>query len=102
DGIRDRNVTGVQTCALPILTILKNKTSSKEESIERYMDDVFSTIKQRDPHETEFHQAVYDIFQSIKPALVKSPTYIQHNILERKIGRASCRERTKNKDVRIQ
>ncbi|HLR08517.1 MAG TPA: NADP-specific glutamate dehydrogenase [Bacillota bacterium] len=65
------------------MTILKNKTSSKEESIERYMDDVFSTIKQRDPHETEFHQAVYDIFQSIKPALVKNPTYIQHNILER-------------------
>src|SRR5699024_11836001 len=24
DGIRDRNVTGVQTCALPILSILDN------------------------------------------------------------------------------
>src|SRR5699024_12007404 len=24
DGIRDRNVTGVQTCALPILTLSKN------------------------------------------------------------------------------
>src|SRR5699024_993388 len=25
DGIRDRNVTGVQTCALPILKLLKDK-----------------------------------------------------------------------------
>src|SRR5699024_11779045 len=30
DGIRDRNVTGVQTCALPIL----GKTSEKELQIE--------------------------------------------------------------------
>src|SRR5699024_2519830 len=31
DGIRDRNVTGVQTCALPILTDQVSNTSNKEK-----------------------------------------------------------------------
>src|SRR5699024_11719136 len=32
DGIRDRNVTGVQTCALPILKTKDKKTKSKSDS----------------------------------------------------------------------
>ena len=32
DGIRDRLVTGVQTCALPIFTFEKNRKSSSPSS----------------------------------------------------------------------
>ncbi|WP_246569719.1 NADP-specific glutamate dehydrogenase [Lentibacillus saliphilus] len=54
-----------------------------EQRAQAYIDEVFSQIKQRDPHETEFHQAVDVIFKSIKPALVKNPAYIDNRILER-------------------
>src|SRR5207249_7687679 len=35
DGIRDRNVTGVQTCALPIFTIYNGRLSRYGFSLER-------------------------------------------------------------------
>ncbi|TQS72025.1 NADP-specific glutamate dehydrogenase [Ornithinibacillus gellani] len=60
------------------------KTVSKEEEdVQRHLDEVFSKIQTRDPHEKEFHQAVLTFFKSIKPTLVKNPTYLEHQILER-------------------
>lgn len=63
-------------------TVLKNGTSQVEAQVQSYLDEVFEMIKRRDPHEQEFHQAVSIIFKSIKPALVKNPAYIEHQILE--------------------
>ncbi|MDY0404426.1 NADP-specific glutamate dehydrogenase [Virgibacillus sp. 179-BFC.A HS] len=60
----------------------KKNVSTIEESVENYLEEVYKKIVQRDPHEDEFHQAVRIIFKSIKPALVKNPKYIRHNILE--------------------
>src|SRR5699024_11274232 len=39
DGIRDRNVTGVQTCALPILDWIDNFVSKKITAIPANTDD---------------------------------------------------------------
>src|SRR5699024_4381914 len=44
DGIRDRNVTGVQTCALPIFTVLLNNINIYE-SREKFMQ---LTIQKKD------------------------------------------------------
>lgn len=65
---------------------LFNQSTSKEElDVQKYLDDVFEKVTQRDPNEKEFHQAVHVFFQSIKPTLHRNPKYIQHNILERLI-----------------
>src|SRR5699024_11627989 len=48
DGIRDRNVTGVQTCALPILLRAKANVNAMfmvEDYAEEYMNHFFNVIR---------------------------------------------------------
>ncbi|UGB33106.1 NADP-specific glutamate dehydrogenase [Metabacillus sp. B2-18] len=53
------------------------------ESVHHYVDQVFETVKRRNPNESEFHQAVKEVFDSLKPVLAKNPQYIKQGILER-------------------
>src|SRR5699024_12051400 len=73
DGIRDRNVTGVQTCALPILM---------RDSI---------------PGSQEGRKKVKQIYGKIngkkKPVPIGELNLDMGNVLIEEIGRASCRER---------
>lgn len=48
-----------------------------------YTDAVFETVRQRNPHESEFQQAVKEILGSLAPILAKEPKYREHGILER-------------------
>ena len=41
------------------------------------------TIINRSPGETEFHQAVDEVFESVKPVLEKNPQYNKYKIFER-------------------
>ena len=43
----------------------------------------FQKIKQRDPNQAVFHQAVEEVFGSLKPFLEKNPKYTQQGLLER-------------------
>ncbi|WP_290919976.1 NADP-specific glutamate dehydrogenase [Halodesulfovibrio sp.] len=45
--------------------------------------DILDLIKSRDPNEREFHQAVTEVVDSIKPVLDRNPHYRSANILER-------------------
>jgi glutamate dehydrogenase (NADP+) len=45
--------------------------------------DILDLIKSRDPNEREFHQAVTEVVESIKPVLDRNPHYRRANILER-------------------
>ena len=47
------------------------------------LNTLFQTIKQRDPNQAVFHQAVEEVFGSLKPFLEKNPKYLQHGLLER-------------------
>lgn len=47
------------------------------------LNQLFQTIKQRDPNQPEFHQAVEEVFGSLQPFLAKNPKYMQHSLLER-------------------
>ena len=47
------------------------------------LDQFFQTIKQRDPNQPEFHQAVEEVFGSLQPFLAKNPKYMQQSLLER-------------------
>lgn len=57
--------------------------SNPNQIAQNYVNDVFETVKQRNPNEFEFHQAVKEIFDSLVPVLEKEPKYMEHNILER-------------------
>ncbi|OBW93248.1 hypothetical protein QV01_02585 [Gallibacterium genomosp. 3] len=44
---------------------------------------LFQKIKQRDPNQAPFHQAVEEVFSSLAPFLAKNPKYSQYGLLER-------------------
>jgi len=48
-----------------------------------YVDEVYETVKKRNPGESEFHQAVKEIFDSLIPVFAKHPKYKENSILER-------------------
>jgi glutamate dehydrogenase (NADP+) len=47
------------------------------------MDTIVDRIKARDPGEKEFHQAIHEVMDSIKPVLDRNPEYRHAGILER-------------------
>ena len=47
------------------------------------MSDIIDIVKSRDPSENEFHQAVTEVMESIKPVLDRNPEYLESRILER-------------------
>jgi glutamate dehydrogenase (NADP+) len=48
-----------------------------------YVEQVFETVKKRNPGEPEFHQAVQEVLRSIAPALERHPEYVETRLLER-------------------
>ena len=48
-----------------------------------YVKDVFDRVKLRDPDQPEFHQAVWEVLETLEPVLDKHPVYKDANILER-------------------
>ena len=47
------------------------------------MTDIIDLVKEKDPGENEFHQAVFEVYESIKPVLEQNPLYQQAKIMER-------------------
>jgi glutamate dehydrogenase (NADP+) len=47
------------------------------------MEDIVSLIKNRDPDQREFHQAVKEVLESVRPVIEKNPEYRQQAVLER-------------------
>lgn len=47
------------------------------------MSDILKTIQTKDPAEKEFHQAVQEVIESVKPVLDRNPEYRHNAILER-------------------
>jgi len=47
------------------------------------MADILNTVKNRDPQEKEFHQAVSEVMESVRPVLEQNPIYRQTKIPER-------------------
>lgn len=48
-----------------------------------YTEQVLKALHQRDAHEAEFLQAVWEIFESIEPVVARHPKYQKARILER-------------------
>ncbi len=52
---------------------------------EQYVDDIMALVAQRNPGETEFHQAVREVAESVAPVIEKRPELAKARILERMI-----------------
>ena len=48
-----------------------------------YINEVFASVKAKNPAEPEFHQAVMEVFDSLRPVFDRHPEFISHKILER-------------------
>lgn len=47
-----------------------------------YMSELMERVIKRNPAEPEFHQAVWEVLQSLNPVITAHPKYIQEGILE--------------------
>ncbi|WP_066295705.1 NADP-specific glutamate dehydrogenase [Bacillus sp. FJAT-29937] len=63
-------------------TIEEVKNNESKVAV-NYVNEVFEKVKTRNPFESEFHQAVEEIFDSLLPVFSKHPKYMDQNILER-------------------
>jgi Glutamate dehydrogenase/leucine dehydrogenase len=61
-------------------TILSDESMTQAKA---YVEKVYKTVIARNPYESEFHQAVKEILESLTPVFAKEPHYIKHGILER-------------------
>ncbi|WP_079527825.1 NADP-specific glutamate dehydrogenase [Halobacillus hunanensis] len=63
---------------------IQEKIKTTETQVaEKYVEKVLEKIKQRSPHEPEFHQAAEEALHSLVPVLAKKTEYMEHGILER-------------------
>src|SRR5699024_11556902 len=83
DGIRDRNVTGVQTCALPILPT---------EEIEELGIITARGIDYLEEHQLQTTLIIFQ-FEAQSQNFTKIVSGTGETVKEAEIGRASCRER---------
>src|SRR5687767_15468928 len=83
DGIRDKLVTGVQTCALPISTLVLSVASES---------NINNTLHFEQPKELLQSQSCgrTNLFRSVRRGINPNLCAIASSC---KIGRASCRER---------
>ena len=48
-----------------------------------YVEEVFDKVKARDPDQPEFHQAVWEVLETLDPVLERHPEFKQAKVLER-------------------
>ena len=48
-----------------------------------YLNDLMARVEQRNPGESEFHQTVREVLESIEPVLEQRPQYIKAGVIER-------------------
>ncbi len=65
------------------MTISTKHNDIETISGQNYVNEVFETVKKRNPNETEFHQVVKEIFDSLVPVFARHPEYMEQSILER-------------------
>lgn len=58
-------------------------TAEQASAAQQYVQSVYETVIKRNPHESEFHQAVKEILDSLTPVFAKHPKYMKAGILER-------------------
>lgn len=47
------------------------------------INEIIDKVKRQDPEQKEFHQAVEEVFETLKPTIDKNPEFVKANIYER-------------------
>src|SRR5699024_11482168 len=96
--IRDRNVTGVQTCALPILAIEKHTGTKIDENEVGYLALHIGAAIERRKLKSGPKRCLIVCASGLGTAQLISYKLKSHfgKSLDVEIGRASCREREEN------
>ncbi|CAM5725826.1 NADP-specific glutamate dehydrogenase [Streptomyces afghaniensis] len=63
--------------------MLDKKEEFQTQTVKDYINQLINQVKERNPHEKEFQQAVKEVLDSLVPVLEKNPTYVKHAVLER-------------------
>ncbi|MBW7458565.1 NADP-specific glutamate dehydrogenase [Paenibacillus sepulcri] len=58
-------------------------TTVNQTSAQQYVQSVYETVIHRNPYESEFHQAIKEILDSLVPVFEHHPKYMEHSVLER-------------------
>jgi glutamate dehydrogenase (NADP+) len=51
--------------------------------LDKYIENVYNSLVEKDPEQKVFHQAAYEVLVSLEPAIKKFPQYKENAILER-------------------
>jgi glutamate dehydrogenase (NADP+) len=51
--------------------------------LDKYIESVYESIKEKDPLQKVFHQAALEVLETLEPAIKKYPQYKENKILER-------------------
>lgn len=51
--------------------------------MDKYIENVYNSLVEKDPEQKVFHQAAYEVLVSLEPAIKKFPQYKENAILER-------------------
>jgi glutamate dehydrogenase (NADP+) len=62
-----------------------NPASAGFRNPQGYIEEVLAQVKAKNPSEPEFHQAVQEVLESLRPVLEKHPEYLAARILERMV-----------------
>ncbi|MCM2979365.1 NADP-specific glutamate dehydrogenase [Niallia circulans] len=65
------------------MKVLDKKEEFQTQTVKDYINQLINQVKELNPHEKEFQQAVKEVLDSLVPVLEKNPTYIKHAVLER-------------------
>ncbi|MFD1362843.1 NADP-specific glutamate dehydrogenase [Lentibacillus salinarum] len=65
------------------MNTIETTLRSDEQAANQYVKNVYHATEKRNPHETEFLQAVKEIVDSLVPVLAHQPQYMESGILER-------------------
>ncbi|MDD4334283.1 MAG: NADP-specific glutamate dehydrogenase [Desulfotomaculaceae bacterium] len=50
---------------------------------QKVIDQVVAQVKKRDPNELEFHQAILEVLETLKPVIEKHPEFVEAGLLDR-------------------
>jgi glutamate dehydrogenase (NADP+) len=66
-----------------LLKVANAISEQNQNAAKQYVQSVYESVIKRNPHESEFHQAVKEIVDSLVPVFAKHPKYMKAGILER-------------------
>src|SRR5690606_36821677 len=59
------------------------RDDTMSQALDEKLQPIFQDVLRRNPGETEFHQAVHEVLETLGPVLVKYPEFVDKKIIQR-------------------